>query len=190
MSDKRVYKGRVLRIDLINVSAFGLREYNVHFKTGVALYQIHQKKEMPFSVNDFIYFSCEKCVGSVGYRYIIMDVYDESELRVYTGRPKEICFVEKRDGIRIYKAIFDGGEIYFDEETMLSAGRYSRFTIKKRNGLMFINQIVEKKVDDGGPKINIKAEFGKAREKLRLEMEAAEEALMYANLQSRDYIIG
>lgn len=70
--EKRVYKGFVQSLRLINMTAFGIREYEVNFKTGRAFFQISSKRTLPISTNTVISFTGE----FYGNNFIIDEVFD------------------------------------------------------------------------------------------------------------------
>jgi len=72
---ERVYKGKILKIDHIHTSSFGLRIFKIHFKSGSAFYEISQKQEMIAVIGNTIRFTMHK-FGKNNEKVYITDIID------------------------------------------------------------------------------------------------------------------
>jgi hypothetical protein len=54
---KKIYKGTIKEIKLIETSALGIQTYKLGFATGSALFQISSKRRVPVKVGDLSLFT-------------------------------------------------------------------------------------------------------------------------------------
>jgi hypothetical protein len=71
----RTFRGKVIGIDHIHTSAFGLRTFKIHFKSGSAFYEISQKQDMIAVIGNTIRFTMHK-FGKNNEKVYITDVVD------------------------------------------------------------------------------------------------------------------
>ena len=71
----RIWKGKIVRMQLSDCTAWGIRTFKIDFATGSAIYILSQKQELKFKINDFIYFKGQW----FGERFIMTEYIDEQE---------------------------------------------------------------------------------------------------------------
>lgn len=179
---KKTYQGKITAIKLINCNVYGIKTFEIHFATGIAIYQVSIRKEFSYKENDFISFTGD----TYNNFFIIEDIIsskDASPLKQAKNEYRGIaqsCRLDRKneDGERIYIITFQSKrEIRCLLEQKLIG--VSRFTTKMIGDELFVDEVIESSI--GCPTYNVKAYYGKLRDEERKAMYAMEEELAIAN---------
>lgn len=93
MTTTNTYRGKVLQLKQVGLTAFGIRTFKVTFGAGVAYIDITSKQTLGFNVGDTIEFSGHWA----GQAYFIDDLWD---VRPMGLTQDQICMLYERESRR------------------------------------------------------------------------------------------
>ena len=63
MNTEKIYKGNVISVRQIGFNSLGIRNYEINFATGKAIFSISSKRTMPIVAEEMVYFTGNMIAG-------------------------------------------------------------------------------------------------------------------------------